>query len=347
MSRFIYCLVICLLMSPVLMAAESGKDELGEGMVNPGYHEKPDWFKESFLDIREDVQEAIDAKKRVLLYFYQDGCPYCEKLLRVNFTNREISQKTQSNFDVIAINMWGDREVTDFDGQPTTEKAFSTALGVQYTPTLLFLNESGDVVVRINGYFAPHKFNLVLDYVSGHHEKKEKFRSFYAKHRPKAASGKLHQRPSYLPWPLKLADNRKSSYRPLLVLFEQAECLECDELHKEIFNREAVAHALTNVDVALVDTWSGQMLQTPQGDQMKAKDWAKELGIQYAPSLVFFDSEGDEVFRSEAYLKSFHIHGAIDYVITGAYKHQPEFQRYLQHRTDQLHAEGFEVDLMK
>ena len=38
--------------SSILQAAEEGK--LGEGMVNPGYHEKPDWFKTSFLDIREE-----------------------------------------------------------------------------------------------------------------------------------------------------------------------------------------------------------------------------------------------------------------------------------------------------
>ncbi len=39
-----------------------------------------------------------------------------------------------------------------------------------------------------------------------------------------------------------------------------------------------------------------------------------ELGIQYTPSLVFFDNVGREVFRTEAYLKGFHIQGALDYV---------------------------------
>ncbi len=82
-------------------------------MVNPGYEEKPDWFKLSFLDLREDVREASAAGKRVLLYFYQDGCPYCAKLLRDNFGQREIAEKTRSHFDVIAINMWGGREVTN------------------------------------------------------------------------------------------------------------------------------------------------------------------------------------------------------------------------------------------
>jgi thioredoxin-related protein len=108
-SRF---LVLIMLFSFSLSAAET-EEKLSEGMVNPGYHEKPSWFKESFLDIREDIEEAAAENKRVLLYFYQDGCPYCGKLLRDNFADREIAAYSQQKFDVIAINMWGDREVVD------------------------------------------------------------------------------------------------------------------------------------------------------------------------------------------------------------------------------------------
>ena len=56
---------------------------------------------------------------------------------------------------------------------------------------------------------------------------------------------------------------------------------------------------------------------------------------------------GKEVFRTEAYLKTFHLHGAMDYVITGAYRHQPNFQRFLQRRNEELQARGFPVDLME
>jgi hypothetical protein len=33
--------------------------------------EKPDWFKESFLEFEADVAEAAAAGRRVLLYFHQ------------------------------------------------------------------------------------------------------------------------------------------------------------------------------------------------------------------------------------------------------------------------------------
>lgn len=317
------------------------------GGVNPGYQQKPAWFKDSFLDIREDVAEAAASGKRVILYFYQDGCPYCAKLLKDNFGNRSIADKTRKSFDVIAINMWGDREVNDFDGKATTEKEFASALRVQYTPTLLMLNESGKVVLRINGYFEPHKFEVALDYVAGRHENKQDFRSYYAKASPSKASGKLHDLPLSLPHPLRLKDALQEGHRPLVVFFEQPVCAECDELHDEILRRREVVTALSNLDTALVDMWSKERVQTPDGRELPIREWARELGIKYAPSLVFFDVKGQEVFRTEAYLRTFHLHGALDYVASGAYRFQPSFQRFLQHRTDVLHAWGFEVDLME
>lgn len=326
--------------------APAADEALQAGMVNPGYEEKPAWFKDSFLDLREDVAEAAEEEKRLILYFYQDGCPYCAKLLNDNFADRGIAQKTQQHFEVIAINMWGDREVTDLQGTATTEKQFAEGLRVQYTPTLLMMDEQGKVVLRINGYFAPHKFNVALDFMAGRHEKTIEFRQYYAKVAPTAASGKVHELEASLPKPLRLKDDRADSYRPLLVMFEQKTCLECDELHRDTLKRPLVAYALTNLDVAVVDMWSQENVQTPDGRQMQLRDWAKELDVKHAPSLVFFDREGNEIFRTEAYLKSFHVHGAIDYVVSGAYREQPNFQRYLQHRTDALHARGFEIDLM-
>ncbi len=116
-------------------AATEAVEGLTAGMVNPGYQEKPDWFANSFLDIREDIDEAQAAGKRVLLYFYQDGCPYCKKLLEINFSLQDTVTRTRENFEGIAINMWGDREVTDLSGTITTEKEFSRALRVMFTPT--------------------------------------------------------------------------------------------------------------------------------------------------------------------------------------------------------------------
>ena len=118
-------------------------------------------------------------------------------------------------------------------------------------------------------------------------------------------------------------------------------------MHNEALKRQEVAYSLSNLDVAQVNIQSTDTLQTPGGETLSMADWAKQLGIKYTPSLIFFDTTGKEVFRTEAYLKSFHIHGAMDYAASQSYQHQPSFQRFLQHRMDVMQAQGFSIDLME
>jgi thioredoxin-related protein len=331
---------------PALETAPHGDANatLEAGMVNPGYHEKPDWFVESFLDIREDVAEAAAAGKRVVLYFYQDGCPYCEKLLDTNLALKDTVEKMRGGFNVIAINMWGDREVTDFAGAATTEKQFARALRVMFTPTLLFLDEQGGVVLRVNGYYAPHKFNAALDYAAVHTGNSPTFLEYLASVAPSPASGRLHDDPDFLPATAGLAG--RTSGKPLVVFFEQKQCAPCDELHTDILQRPGSREQLARLDAVLLDMWSDEPVLRPDGTTSSAAEWARELGVQYAPSLVFFDRDGREVFRAEGYLKSFHIQSVMDYVSSGAYLEQPSFQRFIAARADALEAQGVHVDLM-
>lgn len=334
------------LFSGIASSAQGENEGLEEGLVNPGYQDKPDWFVESFLDLREDLADANSEKRQLLLYFYQDGCPYCEKLLNENFTLSAIVEKTRKRFNVIAINIWGDREVLDLKGNTMTEKDFARHYRVMYTPTMLFLGREGQLVLRLDGYYPPHEFDIALDFASGGARSGERFRSYLVRVNPEPASGKLHHENDYLRRPLQL-DAAARSGRPLAVFFEQRQCSPCDELHEDILKRTEVAKSLQAFDVALVDIWSGEPLVTPLGKRTTAAKWARELDIKYAPAIVFFDRSGNEIFRTEAYLRAFHTQAAFDYISSGAYLDQPSFQRYIQARADDMRARGIEVDIMK
>ncbi len=114
----------------------------------------------------EDVAEASRDGKRLLLYFGQDGCPYCAALFNTNFSQAHIVDYTRRHFDAIEFNIWGDREVTDFSGRKLTEKEFAANLQVRFTPTILLIGEKGETVLRINGYYPPHQFLAALQYVA-------------------------------------------------------------------------------------------------------------------------------------------------------------------------------------
>lgn len=145
---------------------------------HPHAIEVPSWFAVTFLEIPEDVRDAARAGKRVMIYFGQDGCVYCRRLMEVNFTQPDIVQKTRKHFVAIALDILGDREVQWVDGRRMSEKALTRALGIQFTPTLLFLDERGALVARLNGYVPPQRFAAALDYAAGLAGQGQRFEDF-------------------------------------------------------------------------------------------------------------------------------------------------------------------------
>ena len=314
---------------------------------NPSPHaiEVPPWFQETFLDFREDVREAAKRGKRVMVYFGQDGCPYCRELMRVNFSQKDIADAARAKFVAVALNVWGDRETTWVDGKAAPEKALAARLGVQFTPTLIFLDEKGAIALRLNGYYPPHKFRAALDYVSMKQERKLAFADYLKRHAREPASGKLHDQPFFLKAPLDLDRSREPGTRALAVLFEQKDCAACDELHGKGFRDPSARALLGKFDVARLELFGAGQVVTPRGKTTTVAEWGRELKVDYTPTFVFFDERGAEVFRVEAYLKPFHLASALDYVASGAYRKQPSFQRFIQARAEKIRAAGGRVEL--
>ncbi len=305
--------------------------------------EPPAWFAESLLDLREDVAEAAAQRKRVMLYFGQDGCPYCKRLMEVNFRQAAIAAKAQRNLVALALNIWGDREVTWTDGRTATEKRLAAELKVQFTPTLIFLDERGGIALRLNGYYPPHEFEVALDYVIGRLERKMAFQEFMRSKAKAAASPTLHPQPFFMAQPYDL--RRAAGAKPLAVLFETPHCAQCDELHAVAFKRREVLTLLAKFDVARFALSEDSSVVTPAGKTLRAAAWAQALKVGYVPTMLLFDARGREVFRTEAYLRPFHVAGALDYVSSGAYRREPSFQRFLQAKADALRHRGERVDL--
>ena len=303
----------------------------------------PPWFASTFLDFPEDIGEAARDGKRLLVYFGQDGCPYCSKLIAANFSQRTIVDKTRRHFLPIALNLWGDREVKWLDGRTMTEKELGRILGVQFTPTILIFDESGTAIVRLDGYYPPQRFEAVLDYAAGKLEKRVTLADHLGRSVKEKANPKLNEQPFLLKPPYDLT--RKRGDRPLAVIFETVDCAPCDEMHREAFRRKEVLAQVKRMDVARLALGTATPLVTPDGRTLTANRWARELGVAYTPSVVFFDANGAEVFRIAAYFRPFHFASTFAYVADGGYRGEPSFQRWLQARAEAMRARGERVEL--
>jgi thioredoxin-related protein len=180
-------------------AADPPKEPaLGEN----GLYVQP-WFLQSFLDLREDLDEAASKGKRFAIIWEQKGCPYCKETHLVNFAKPEIADYIQKHYVVLQLDLWGARKVKDFDGEELPEKALAQKYGVRYTPTIQFFppkaaeaKKSGREieVARMPGYMRPFPFFVMFQFVQDEGYKAGAFRDYFKKKHDEsvAAGGKAH-----------------------------------------------------------------------------------------------------------------------------------------------------------
>ncbi len=130
MIRFL-AIVTAFLCAVQVQAATLGDD---------GLH-KETWMRDTFKDLREDLEEAQAEGKRLLVMIEQRGCIYCTKMHEEVFVVPEIRAMIEENYFVVQINMFGDVEVTDFDGTILSEKDMVRRWNALFTPTLMFFPE--------------------------------------------------------------------------------------------------------------------------------------------------------------------------------------------------------------
>ena len=125
--------ILLLAMFPLLVNQVSAL-EVGDD----GLHKTP-WMQDTFKDLREDLEEANAEGKRLVLFFEQIGCIYCTKMHKEVFSKEKVSNYIDDNFFVVQLNLHGDIEVTDFDGEILPEKDIARKWGILFTPSILFL----------------------------------------------------------------------------------------------------------------------------------------------------------------------------------------------------------------
>jgi thioredoxin-related protein len=290
----------------------------------------PDWFKEPFLDLPADHAKAVAAGKDLVVYFGQLRCAYCHQLMDVNFGAPDIEQYTREHFDIVPIDIWGVAEVTDLQGEVLTERDFALREETNFTPSLVFYDETGAEALRLRGYYPPYQFRAALEYVADDHYKRETFRDYLARgeNRMVFDAGDLNDQDFFEPPPHNLDRSRLPSERPLVVFFEQGDCHACDVLHGEALQELLLQREFEQFDSVQLDIWSDAPVVTPSGERTTAREWAKQLGLFYTPSLLFFDEHGRELVRVDSVVGFYRLRNVMNYVGSKAYLDEPSYQRW-------------------
>ncbi len=146
----------------LLFTAHAFAAELGDD----GLHKAP-WMRDTFKDMSEDLSEANAEGKRLMIIIEQRGCIYCKKMHEEVFVDPKVAEVIEQNFFVVQINMFGDVEVTDFDGTALPEKDMVKRWGALFTPTLYFFPETvsdGQTAVQAAVANMPGAFSVSTTY---------------------------------------------------------------------------------------------------------------------------------------------------------------------------------------
>lgn len=280
----------------------------------------PDWFELSGGDISEILAEAVaEGKDGVIVYFGQKRCAYCEQFLNTNLTTPDISHYIQKHYKIIPIDIWGIEDVIDTDGKKYSERELSIHYKTNFTPSLVFYDKQGKPIFRLRGYHPPYKFHAALKYVTEGFYKTESFRDYIARAEPDLffMLGGLIER-DFFNKPPYMLDAKNS--KPLAVFFEQGNCHSCDLLHTGPLSKNDVLKELKKMDAIQLDMWSDTKVVTPEGKNTTAKQWATDLKLFNAPTILFFDESGKEIIRIDSVVEFYRLAGVLDYMNRRGFK---------------------------
>jgi len=169
----------------LLLALPVAASEMGDDGLHKAY-----WMQDTFKDLGEDLADATDQGKRLMVIVEQRGCIYCRKMHEEVFVIPEIEKMLAEDYYVVQINMFGDTEVTDFDGEAMSEKDLVKRWGLLFTPTMIFFPEKTDgtaagndiAVAQIPGAFGRWTTQNLLTWVLEHgYDTDEPFQKYHAR----------------------------------------------------------------------------------------------------------------------------------------------------------------------
>ena len=295
----------------------------------------PDWFKQSFYDLKDDLQEAVDEDKQGLAVFFSEkSCSYCKAMVERTFGEADIAQSLNANFDVVGLDVFSDLELVDTKGNAHLVKDFAVQERAQFTPTMVFYDKNGDRLLRVVGYQPPKKMRFTLDYLNDGHYTRMTLRDYIKQHSSKPTASHKSQAIDL--------QRDKSNAQPVLVIVESPDCEKCQQF-RTMLKAPVMQPYLDQMQLAFVRSSVEQKVITPEGKSLDGKAWADQLGLLHSPSMVYFDKHGNEALRVDFDIlidpqghsvSTNHprildnIRARLEYMTSKGYESIPQFQRW-------------------
>ena len=127
-------------------------------------------------DINLDDIFSKKINKPIMFFFHKDGCGFCEKMF-FEFEDKNISNMLKSDFIFLDINRDDDDTVL-YKGKEKSNREFTKSIGIDFFPTLIFIDKNQDVIYTIVGYRNKGILKDTLRYISTGSYREKTFEEF-------------------------------------------------------------------------------------------------------------------------------------------------------------------------
>lgn len=128
-----------------------------------------------WMSMNEALAAQAKNPKKIFVDVYTNWCGPCKMLDKNTFSNPDVASFVNKNFYAVKFNAEGD-ETISYQGKSysnpgydpskamkrNSSHQFSRFMGVNAYPTMLFIDETGNLINRVKGYRTPQQLELFL-----------------------------------------------------------------------------------------------------------------------------------------------------------------------------------------
>lgn len=160
MPRYIFCF---------LLVISFAVPEAARGQVNAAITPEngPDW-----MDFADALEAAEAEDKYVIIDIYAPWCPWCQKMQEEVYTDDGVLARLDQHFEPGRLDASDTEQEYEYEGHTFTAQQLAVSLGMQGTPTTVFLQSDGSYIAHVPGYIEVDQLQQILDYIGSgaHHE---------------------------------------------------------------------------------------------------------------------------------------------------------------------------------
>lgn len=114
-------------------------------------------------DFRIEAKESSSKQAPVLVLFMTPSCPYCKHALKEYLLPMQRNPDYDSKVILRQVDISSNKKLLDFNGKNSTQKKFAQNRNIMAVPTVVFFDNKGQELSRIEGLLNADFYQASLD----------------------------------------------------------------------------------------------------------------------------------------------------------------------------------------